>query len=166
MVSFVEAQDDPPVHIYLNNASVQELLEGVMGANPNYRYETILNRLVLYPRAPMYQRVVTGVHVKGLGRKEAENKYVEIVRSRDPDFADLDRSKITLEIGFGGPAPFLTEPVSLTPRARVIEHFVQLLGDDHEHVLTIIYAEFPGESGSVMKYRRLTFDEVGNGRSY
>lgn len=160
MISFVEAQDDLPVHVYLNNASVQELLESVVGLSPKYRYETILNRLVLYPRARMYQRVVTGIHVEGLGRGEARDKYIKILRSRDPDFDDLGRMDFTLHVGIDGPDPVMTEPVSLTPRARVIEHFVQLLGDDRGLVLTITYAGVPGESNSKVKYRQLLFDEV------
>ena len=112
----------------------------------------------------MYQRVVTGIHVEGLGRGEARDKYIKILRLRDPDFDDLNRMEISLHIGFDGPDPVMTEPVSLTPRARVIEHFVQLLGDDRGLVLTLTYARMLGESNSEVKYRQLLFEEVGSRR--
>jgi len=160
MISFVEAQDYPPIHVYLNNASVQELLASVVRLRPEYRYETILNRVVLYPIARMYQHVVTGIHVEGLLRGEAKDRYIKILRSRDPDFDDLGRMEGVIDGASDGPTPFIPETVSLTPRARVIEHFVQLLGDDYGQVLTITYSGVPGEPNSQVKYRNLIFEEV------
>jgi len=160
MISFVEAQDNPPIHVYLNNATAQELLESVVRLRPEYRYETILNRVVLYPSAPMYQHVVASIHLEGLDRGEAKNKYIKILRSRDPDFDDLGRMEAVLPIDNDGPTPFMPETVSLTPRARVIEHFVQLLGGDYGLVLTITWSRMLGDPNSQVKYRRLSFDEV------
>jgi hypothetical protein len=137
---------------------VKELLNELLSRRHEYRRETILDRIVIYPVNPQYQRIVTNVQIEGVGRREAEERYIKMLQARYSDFRDFDLSYLT--IGFGGPGPAETDPVSLRPRARVIEHFMQLLGDDRKLALTITSDVQPGEAGSSRHTRRLRFDEI------
>jgi len=157
-LSFVEDLEDPPVNIYLNNVPVEELLEELLARRHEYRRETILDRIVIYPVKPQYQRIVGNVHIEGVGRWEAMERYVKILQKRYADFRDFDLSYIT--IGFGGPGPVETDPVTLRPRARVIEHLVQLLGDDRKLVLTIKVNVQPDGTPGGRRTRHVWFDEI------
>jgi hypothetical protein len=111
-VSFIDTGQQGVVTLTLKGATVTEILEKIAAQNPAYRSEVISGRDVLYPAAPGYQALV------------------------DDAFADL-----VPPVLFGDDRmPIFSDKVTLRPRGRVIEHFVDLLGQDRSLYFGFIQA--------------------------
>jgi hypothetical protein len=81
---------------------------------------------VLYPVAPEFQAILDHVVIQSKPRQAAVELYVDVLRKEVPALSDL-----VPPILFGDERrPMYSEVVSLREIGRVIEHFVELLGQD------------------------------------
>jgi hypothetical protein len=125
-VSFVEVESGQHLDLSLHQVTAPEVLQKISATISAYRFEAIRGRLVLYPTRPEYQAIVAGVDIAQQPRFGAASKYIETLRHAVPSFSKLaSPGFLTLALG---PSPFFDEQVTLRPKGRVIEHFVDLLG--------------------------------------
>jgi hypothetical protein len=116
------------------------------------RWRTIGTRFVLYPDADVWERRVTGVDIAGIARADAAGAYTAEVARRVPKLERLVGGVVR-----GNPdAPVHADRVSLSPEATVLEHLVELLGDDPDLVFTVE----PTEDGRLV----LHFEHTGERR--
>lgn len=132
-VSFIAAVPEGEVGVEAKEASVPDVLSKIAQHSPGYRAETIAGRSVLYPVAPEFQTVIDRIEIQSKPRLEALEEYVGVLRKRVPAFATLTAQPL---IG-DDRHPIYSNPVSLRPKGRVIEHLVDLLGEDQA-----LYFEF------------------------
>jgi hypothetical protein len=135
-VSFLDTGQQGVVTLTLKGATVTEILEKIAAQNPAYRSEVISGRDVLYPAAPGYQAFVDDIYIQDQARQAATERYVEMLERTVPAFADL-----VPPVLFGDDRmPIFSDKVTLRPRGRVIEHFVDLLGQDRSLYFGFIQA--------------------------
>jgi hypothetical protein len=101
------------------------------------RWRKIGTRFVLYPADDVWERRVTGVDIDGIARADAAGAYTSEVARRVPELEHLVGGVVRGDPG----APVHADRVSLSPEATVLEHLVELLGDDPDLVFTVEPAE-------------------------
>jgi len=156
-VSFVEAKH--PMMIAVDERlPAEQLLDAIMRqTNHHYSLVTIGGRRVLLPREARYHARVENVQIAGT-RFDATGKYVELLTKRMPEFAKFTAG------GFGGsflggvPAyiPLIEDRVAVHGSAEVIEHFVQLLGNDKNVYFDVSYFD----SGTVERRSGISYSRV------
>jgi hypothetical protein len=152
-VSFVDVADPTPISLNLSRVTAAEVLRQVANSHPGFRAETIDGRDVLYPATPEFQRVLAGVVIQSTPRLDASIDYVGGLKREVPAFAHLAAPFV-----FGDTRhPIFSDRVSLRPKGRVIEHLVDLLGQD-----PALYFEFTRAMSGVPE---LDFDWVSCGES-
>jgi hypothetical protein len=90
-------------------------------------------RLVLLPEDPKYGMRVGNVEIVGARRPDAADRYFAILRSRGPRFEDFTGAIV---IGYAG-SPVHSERVSLSAEGAVLDHLVEMLGDDPRVIFTV-----------------------------
>src|SRR5579871_3397032 len=91
-----------------------------------YEQREIGGRLVLMPKASRFEKIVDGVAIKNVPRGEASNSYMEFLKKQH-GFEDMIGVS-TLHSG-ANLHPIM-DPVTLSRRASVVRHLVELLGKD------------------------------------
>jgi hypothetical protein len=132
-VSFIAATPEGKASVEAHGASVMEVLSDIARRCPGYRAETVAGRSVLYPISPEFQIVLAGIEIQSKPRQEALEEYVNLLRKRVPALAELTPQAL---IG-DDRHPIYSASVSLRPKGRVIEHLIDLLGQDQA-----LYFEF------------------------
>ena len=60
-LSFIEAEGSaaraPTISLKVHNGSLKEVLDRLVAKSPEYRYEVLNNKLILYPKSPKYHLV-------------------------------------------------------------------------------------------------------------
>lgn len=149
-ISFIEASDSKVQNLTvdLKGVSLATLLEKVVSQAPSYKFQVVDKRLVLYPKSPKYKLVVKGVAITNIERLEAAYRYTAQLNQQIPEFKELVGPQV-----LGNPRHFVfTDRVSLSKEGTVLEHLVQLLGQNESVVFSVIKAK----SGVPM----LTFEAV------
>jgi hypothetical protein len=135
-VSFIDSGQRSVVSLDLRDATIEEVLSKIAAQSSTYRNESIAGRDVLYPTAPEFQATVDNVDIQHQPRQEATELYVDLLRRAVPAFP-----RLVPPVLFGdNRMPIYTDKVSLRPKGRVIEHFVDLLGEDHSLYFKFIKA--------------------------
>jgi hypothetical protein len=135
-VSFVPAVPPGTATVEAAGATVPEVLSQIARSNPAYRSETIASREVLYPATPEFQVIVDHVDVKSKPRLDAAGLYLGLLRKEEPAF-----SQLWPPFMIGNPRhPVYSDVVTLRVRGRVIEHLVDLLGQNERVYFEIIEA--------------------------
>lgn len=99
-----------------------------------YDYEVIGDRLVVFPAGDLYRTTVSNVRISGTPRLEATDRYLETLARDVPELGEW-----IPPIMKGDPeAPIYGERVSLSARASVLEHLVELLGRDESLMFSLI----------------------------
>jgi hypothetical protein len=151
-VSFIDVPQSPPISLNLRRTTAAEVLQGIAKSNPAFRTETIASRDVLYPAGPAFQKIVDGIDIQSMPRLEAADRYLERLH-QEPAFAHL-----VSQVILGDPRhPIFTAKVSLRAKGRVIDHLVDLLGED-----PALYFEFTRAMSGVPELR---FLRIGCGGS-
>ena len=132
-VSFIDIAQPAPISLDLRRATVAEVLRQIAKSNPVFRAETIDCRDVLYPARPEFQKVVDGVVIQSMSRLDASYDYLDRLNKEVPAFADLVPPLLFGDFRH----PIYADHVSLRAKGRVIEHLVDLLGEDRA-----LYFEF------------------------
>jgi hypothetical protein len=145
-VSFVEALREAlpaPVSVVLDRrrdaldiaaeaGSPEQAVAGAARRN-GLRWRRIGTRFVLYPEADVWERPVSGIEISDVERADAAAAYTAEVARLVPGLERLVGGVVR-----GDPrAPVYSDRVSLSPQATVLEHLVELLGDDPDLVFTI-----------------------------
>lgn len=132
-VSFIEVPEKGDVSLNMQKATIAEVLAEISQQNPSYRSESIGGRDLLYPATSEFQLVIYRVEIQSKPRQVASKLYINLLRSEIPAFASL-----VPPVLFGDDRmPIYNDRVSLRPSGRVIEAFVDLLGQD-----ATLYFEF------------------------
>ena len=147
-VSFIAAARGGTVSLSVRGATVAEVLRQIAAQDPTYRAETIAGREVLYPAAPEFQVALAGIDIASTPRLEASYRYLERLRRDVPAFSTLAPPMV---IG-DSRHPIFSQKVTLRPTGRVIEHLVDLLGQNPD-----LYFEFGKAMSGVPE---LDFDMV------
>jgi len=147
-VSFIAAARGGTVSLSVRGATVAEVLRQIAAQDPAYRAETIAGREVLYPAAPEFQVALAGIDIASTPRLAASYRYLERLRRDVPALSTLAAPMV---IG-DSRHPIFSEKVTLRPTGRVIEHLVDLLGQNPE-----LYFEFNKAMSGVPE---LVFDMV------
>jgi len=135
-ISFIDSDQRSVVSLNLRNATVEEVLSKIVAQSSAYRSENIAGREVLYPAAPEFQATVDNVEIQRKPRQEATELYVDLLRRAVPAFP-----RLVPPVLFGdNRMPIYSDEVTLRPKGRVIEHFVDLLGEDHRLYFKFIEA--------------------------
>jgi hypothetical protein len=92
------------------------------------RRRSIHGRDVLYPDDPAWEASVTGVRIQAMPRWDAADAYTRTAAAQVPA---LDRLAVAPRLG-DPRSPVYADPVSLSEEATVLEHLVELLGDDRD----------------------------------
>lgn len=127
-LSFIEVKAEEPLSLPPKPMSLDELLREVAKRHEHYRCEIYNGRLVLRSSDPIFDVIVTGVTIANKPRGSAQRAYVDHLRSFDERFKTWESPLIA--IAGMGPWPTLTDPVTLTPRAPLVQHLMQLCGRD------------------------------------
>jgi hypothetical protein len=133
-ISFVEIASTTPVTLEFTSAELGLVLDALVKQVPAYRYEVVGEHLFLYPRGELFDGKYD-VKIKKTTRLNVATKYTEWLR-RFPEFATVVPPAIR-----GNPnAGVYAEDVSISGPGRIVDHLLQLLGDDKEAVVSIVFA--------------------------
>ena len=135
-VSFVDVAHPTPISLDLRRVTTADVLWRIAMSNPGFRTETIDGRDVLYPARPEFQRVVDGVVIQSMPRLDASYEYLDRLNKEVPGFAEMGPPFVNGD----SQHPILRDRVSLRPKGRVIEHLVDLLGQDRALYFELIRA--------------------------
>lgn len=123
-VSFFKAVQSPLVNVSVDEGTVEDVLNQIVGQNAAYRWAKVNNRIFVFPNEPKFQTVVGGLKIAGR-RADVAASYDHYLAAHVPGFKNL-----------GG--VFMADsnqarddaPISLSPRATVLTHFTEILGGD------------------------------------
>jgi hypothetical protein len=153
-VSFIDSGQRSIVSLNLRDATAEEVLSKIAAQSSTYRSEKIAGRDVLYPAAPEFQAIVSNVDIQRQPRQEATEIYVGLLRRTVPALSGLIPPVL-----FGDSRmPIYSDKVTLRPRGRVIEHFVDLLGEDHSLYFSFVRARSGLPS---LDFERLSCEAAG-----
>jgi hypothetical protein len=147
-VSFIAAPGERTVSLNVHGATVAEVLRQIAAQDPAYRAETIAGREVLYPAAPEFQLAISGIDIASTSRLDAAYRYLDRLGRDVPAFSTLAPPMV---IG-DSRHPIFSQKVTLRPTGRVIEHLVDLLGQNPD-----LYFQFSKAMSGVPE---LVFDMV------
>lgn len=117
-----------------------------------YRLETIGGRRVLRPSDTVWDETVTGVEIVDVPRADVAHAYALEARRQ---VRELDVAGFAGGVVRGDPRdPMFTALVTLSREARVVEHLVELLGQDDDLVFTVE----PASSGLLLSFERPSKD--------
>jgi hypothetical protein len=132
-VSFIEGRGCGTLSIDADAKDLLAVLDSVVEQCKGYNWSRILGRIVLHSTERQYRRKIREVEIVRVPRRDAGAAYVGILRKSSRKFKDLLVPGV-----LGDPeADLYSTPVSLDGEATVLEHLVQLLGDDPRVVFMI-----------------------------
>lgn len=130
-ISLLEGAAAPPVTVHLHEAAARAALQSILSRLPNYRCLIGNGHVVIVANDPEYLARISGVNVVRYTSWVAANAYVEKLIMM-PAFRDL-KTYVEQPTDPG----LLNNEVSLATEGSVIEHLVQLLGDNPRAFFTI-----------------------------
>lgn len=122
-LSFIARDEDLKISFAMSRPTVQEVLETIVKLAPAYRYATIADHLVLYPRGTTWETRLEGVHLGPGPRDRVAVKLTDEVERRLPGLAHFG----TFLSGNHSSYVF-QDTVSVAGSGSVVELLVQLLG--------------------------------------
>jgi hypothetical protein len=130
--------------------NLRAALDAITSGSSAYRWSEIRHHYVVYPRDSAWDTRLTNIRLSAVPRYDAAVRYVELVHDQVPALKDL-----AAPLQKGEPAASIyRDRVSLSDRGSVVEHLVELLGEDRELAFII---ERTGDGR-----RMLHFEHRGN----
>lgn len=123
-VSFIQAVQDNPTTINVVDGTAHDVLNQLLRQNPMYRVRQLKGRLILMPTGTQFDTKIGGIAIKNVPREQATQNYLAIL-SKQKGFEQVCGLAMA-----GSWTTIYTTPVTLARKAGVIEHFVELLGND------------------------------------
>jgi hypothetical protein len=127
-LSFIQDEADEPITLSEAEQTLEEVLRAIVDRHERYRCEAFDGRLVLRSTDPLFDVTISGVDVVDQYRIPATEAYIDHLRASDQRFKDW--YSLSLWATAGGVSPVFEGRVTLSPRAPVVLHLVQLLGKD------------------------------------
>jgi hypothetical protein len=125
-INFVQAPRETPLYLGVFEGTVMGFLDAVTKQGTEYEYEFTKGRLFVYPRDPAYDVEINDVRITSLPRLSAAGEYVKLIQEWIPDLAQLIPPWV-----MGNPkASLYQEPVTIEGSGRILDHLIQLLGND------------------------------------
>ena len=149
-LSFIQDQADEPLALPIEEQTLEDILRAIGDQYERYRCEVYSGRLVLRSSDEIFDVMISEVDIVKEYRIPARHAYIEHLRASDQRFKDWQDPIWTL--GGGIPAMF-ADRLTLSPRAPVILHLVQLLGKN-----PTVYFKVPAPGGSL--WRTIIFGAV------
>jgi hypothetical protein len=125
-ISLIEGLKDPLVAANLRGVTIGAALQRILAQVPELRCMVSNNHIVLFPSEPSFQLKVTGVKIRLMAAGVAANEYVRRLVSV-PEFRDVHPY-----VEPPGDQILRSTEVSLSPEGTVVEHLIELLGNDEE----------------------------------
>lgn len=138
----------------LTSTSLEKSLGWLLTQTRNYRHERLLDRHLVYPTDAVWDTQISGVQIRDIARIEAASRYAAVLRANVAGLHDFAGPVIKGDPG----TPLFTDPVSLSPDARVVEHLVELLGQDQSLAFTV---ERASTGARVLHFSSLTPPTLG-----
>ncbi len=140
-INFIRATSERAVRLSAGPDALGRVLDEFCARDAAYRYQVVGGRLILYPADSKYEEYISIPQALcgKTPRLVAAREYTKWLRVAVRGFEDLLYPGVK-----GDPrAHAYTDSVALQPSAQIIEHFVQLLGDDE----TLMFSIEPAASG-------------------
>lgn len=149
-VSFIEHESDEPIALAAAERTLDGVLRAIADQHPHYFCEAFGDRLVLRSADPLFDVIVSGVDVVEENRSAAKSAYIEHLRTSDERFENWQQGLFATV----GDSPVFHGLVTLSPRAPVVLHLVQLLGKDRA-----LYFEVPAPR-EYLSWRTIRFGAI------
>ncbi len=149
-VSFIAHESAEPIALTAAERTVDEVLRAIADRYPHYFCEAFGDRLVLRTSNPLFDVVVSGVDVVKKYQYAARHAYIDHLRAFDPRFENWQHALYATS----GEGP-VQGRVTLSPRAPLILHLVQLLGRDRA-----LYFFVPAPSSQGFPWRTINFGAI------
>jgi FlgD Ig-like domain len=125
-INFIQAPRETPLYLGVFEGTVTGFLDAMTEQGTEYEYEFVDGRLFVYPSDPAYDVEITDVHITALPRLSAAGEYVKLMREHVSELAELVPPWV-----MGNPrASLYQELITLEGTDRMMDHLIQLLGDD------------------------------------
>ena len=122
-LSFIEGDNEVKISLTIPHATVQEALEGIVEAAPDYRYATIAGHLVLYPRSEKWDARLQAVSLGPGPRERIASQLADEISRHLPALAKFG------QVTAGNANSYVfQDPVTVAGTGTVVELLVQLLG--------------------------------------
>ena len=132
-LSFIEDRAVEPIALPAAEQTLEEVLRAIADRHERYRCEAFAGRLVLRSTDPVFDVMISGVDVVEEYRFPARSAYINHLRAFDQRFKDWHSLWAT-----AGDSPVFEGRVTLSPRAPVVLHLVQLLGRNRDLYFEIL----------------------------
>jgi hypothetical protein len=149
-LSFIEDEADEPINLPVVEQTLEDILRAIADRYQRYRCEVFAGRLVLRSSDPVFDVMISGVDLVEKDRFLARRAYIDYLRVFDQRFKDWYHPLIAM----AGDSPIFYDQVTLSPRAPVVLHLVQLLGRDRA-----LFFEVPAPR-RYLSGRTIVFGEV------
>jgi len=138
-ISYIDQGGKQLITLNIKEASVRSLLQSLLARMPGTVCRVMAGHVVIYPDRPEFKALVAGVDVIDKPRAIAAREYLEIASEQVDYFKDID-------VLLGGimESPMFEDQVSLSRKARVIDHLVQILGTNQSVFFVIDRAPVGG----------------------
>jgi hypothetical protein len=138
-ISYIVQPGDQAMSLSIKEAPVRSLLQSLITRMPGNICRVIAGHVVIYPDRPEFKALVQDVDIIDKPRAIAARRYVEIASEQVDYFKGV-------EILLGGnlASPMFEDQVSLSHKARVIDHLVQILGGNQSVFFVIDRAPVGG----------------------
>jgi hypothetical protein len=151
-ISLIIANTAESRKVNLAPGNLVKILDTLVAQVSAYRYEVFEGRVVVYPRDPLFDRELPGIEIRETKRIEAAARYADwlsqVLPEIEPILPPLMKGNAEAEI--------YSDLVSISGRGRIVDHLVQLLGDNPRAFFSIE----PALSGR----RILVLGEIPEGR--
>ena len=149
-LSFIEHETEEPLALPVVGQTVEGVLRAVIDQHPHYFCEAFGDRLVLRSSDRLFDVMISGVDLVDEDRSSAKNAYIKHLRASDQRFGNWQKGLFAT----AGDSPIFYGLVTLSPRAPVVLHLVQLLGQDRA-----LYFEVPAPN-EYLPWRTIRFGAI------
>jgi hypothetical protein len=122
-LSFIENDDEVKISFTMPHATVQGVLERIVKGAPAYRYGTVADHLVLYPRSTKWDARLDGVRLGPGPREKIASQLADEITRHLPVLG-----KFGQVIAGNTNSYVYQDPVSVVGGGSIVELMVQLLG--------------------------------------
>ena len=138
-ISYIVQPGDQTISLSMKNAPVRSLLQNLMTKMPGNVCRVIAGHVVIYPDRREFKAIVKDVDIADKPRAIAAREYIEFAGKQVDYFNDMG-----VLLGGNLESPMFEDQVSLSHKARVIDHLVQILGSNQSVFFVIDRAPVGG----------------------
>src|SRR6476661_1638454 len=138
-ISYIAQSGEQAINLSIKEVPVRSLLQNLMTRMPGNVCRVIAGHVVIYPDRPEFRALVTRVDVTDKPRAVAAREYLEIAGEQVDYFKDIG-----ILLGGNLESPMFEDQISLSRKARVIDHLVQILGSNQSVFFVIDRAPVGG----------------------